>query len=62
MTELPAPLPCPFCAAAKGHTIYQRDDVSVCVVVCEECNAQGPVVRGTAREAVEAWNRRERGN
>lgn len=55
----PAPEPCPFCGTADDVILVHagHGDVSMFNVVCESCDADGPLA-STRREAARLWNQR----
>lgn len=49
--------PCPFCDAAGGSIRVQINSRHAWIV-CHNCDAEGPVVRGGEADAIAAWNTR----
>lgn len=53
---MPEIKPCPFCGS-ENWAMFDCNSGRYCVLVCEDCAAQGPY-GSTEEEAKEAWNRR----
>jgi transcription elongation factor Elf1 len=62
MSELPPPLPCPFCGNRDGLCCCVcGDDPQFGTVQCPACGAQGPdhqLLDGWERRVVDSWNDR----